>query len=121
MGLDQLINIHYNNGNHEEYYYRKVNWLRNWIIKNTGHDDSVNCEPINLTKENIQSLLNDCNYVLENRKEANKTLPTVNGFFFGSTDYDEYYYDDVEEVKNNMNDLLDNWNDISQVEYVDWW
>lgn len=30
----------------------------------------------------------------------------MDGFFFGSTDYDEYYYEDVKEVKNYIEKTL---------------
>jgi len=33
---------------------------------------------------------------------ANALLPTREGFFFGSTDYDQYYYDDLKYARDNI-------------------
>lgn len=33
--------------------------------------------------------------VLSNKELAEELLPTTSGFFFGSTDYDQWYYEDV--------------------------
>lgn len=37
---------------------------------------------------------------------AETLLPTMEGFFFGSTDYDEYYFEDVKEVRDYVKDIL---------------
>lgn len=34
-------------------------------------------------------------------------LPTASGFFFGGTDYDEWYFKDVEDTIKIINDVLD--------------
>ena len=36
--------------------------------------------------------------VIKNPKIANELLPTGDGFFFGSTEYNEWYYNDVKET-----------------------
>ncbi len=33
--------------------------------------------------------------VIENAEEISKILPTQSGFFFGSTDYNQWYYEDI--------------------------
>lgn len=49
--------------------------------------------------------------IIENAEEVAKILPTTDGFFFGSTDYDEYYLQDIDytiEVLESLSkDLLD--------------
>jgi hypothetical protein len=37
---------------------------------------------------------------------AKELLPTSEGFFFGSTDYDEYYYNDLKETSEGIDKLL---------------
>jgi len=44
--------------------------------------------------------------IMENTKVAEKLLPTSSGFFFGSTDYDEYYYQDLLDTKKILEDIL---------------
>lgn len=36
--------------------------------------------------------------IMTNQEYAHKLLPTHSGFFFGSTDYDEYYLSDIEST-----------------------
>lgn len=36
--------------------------------------------------------------VLKDSSVAHKLLPTTSGFFFGGTDYDEYYWQDIQET-----------------------
>lgn len=44
--------------------------------------------------------------VIENPNEIDAILPTAEGFFFGSTDYDEYYLRDIEETKEALDKIL---------------
>jgi hypothetical protein len=37
---------------------------------------------------------------------ARELLPTGSGFFFGGTDYDEYYYNDLVETQKMLEELL---------------
>ena len=61
--------------------------------------DVENQVPFGITKDDVLELLDRCDRVLENHELAEELLPTVSGFFFGSTDYDEWYFEDVEAVK----------------------
>lgn len=78
-------------------YWRKCNAIHNWLVENIqdGKDD---CGEYHFGKSTIGELLNICKRVLANKESANKELPTVDGFFFGSTNYDEFYYQDIEET-----------------------
>jgi hypothetical protein len=44
--------------------------------------------------------------VIEDPTKALETLPTHEGFFFGSTDYDEWYLSDIQYTKNVLERLL---------------
>ena len=44
--------------------------------------------------------------VVENATEMKDLLPTVSGFFFGSTDYDEYYLQDCERTVKRLDLIL---------------
>ena len=39
---------------------------------------------------------------------AEDTLPSQGGFFFGSTQYDQWYYDSIESTKDFLEDYLEN-------------
>lgn len=49
-------------------------------------------------------------------------LPTTSGFFFGSTEYDEWYFKDVENVRNKFSSLLEtmDWDNESLYMHC-WW
>ena len=49
-------------------------------------------------------------------------LPTTSGFFFGSTEYDEWYFKDVEDVRNKFSKLLDKIDWSNETLYMHcWW
>ena len=72
-------------------YMRKMNAIHGWIVKNCagGEDD---CSEVYISKEKLEELLNICEQVKEDHRKAPKLLPTTDGFFFGGTDYGDYYY-----------------------------
>lgn len=81
-------------------YWRKANQIHNWFIENiqNGIDD---CEQYEVTKEDLVKLLENVQLVLKEKDKvvSERALPTSPGFFFGNTDYDEYYYTVVENTK----------------------
>lgn len=76
-------------------YWRKFNALHAYIVKNfaAGRDE---CQDILLTKRNINDLLSILKQVKEFPDKAEDLLPTSDGFFFGSLEYDDLYFDNVE-------------------------
>jgi len=86
-------------------YWRKVNAVHQWFVDNCqdGVDD---CRQSRVEREQLQNLLDGCREVLANRKGAHTILPTMSGFFFGSTDYDEYYFSDIEDTVNQLEGVL---------------
>jgi hypothetical protein len=44
--------------------------------------------------------------VLADRTKADELLPTEGGFFFGGTEYDEYYFQDLEYTQRRLTELL---------------
>ncbi len=78
-------------------YWRKANQIHNWFVKNVqnGEDD---CKEYSVEREELQDLLNVCEKVLDDPDLAEELLPTSSGFFFGSTDYDEYYEQELRET-----------------------
>jgi len=84
-------------------YYRKVNFL----IRHFGYpEDATKVMEVPVTKEQVESLVEKCKAVLENHDSAEELLPTVDGPFFGGTDYDEDYYYDVKSVLKDFEKIL---------------
>ena len=82
-------------------YWRKANQIHNWFLENCGPRDCDgdpidDCRPIEVPVDKLEQLLEDCKKVLEDHDLASVLLPTQSGFFFGSTSYDEWYFEDLE-------------------------
>lgn len=86
-------------------YWRKANAIHQWFVNKCakGEDD---CKPIYVEKEELEELLDACNKVLENHDLANELLPTTSGFFFGSVQYDEWYFKELEYTKELLESVL---------------
>lgn len=99
-------------------YFRKVNFLM------TFFNYEGNCEFKEIAKYELEDLVERCNAVLtaSNRKEkAEDLLPTQSGFFYGSTEYDKYYYEDVKEVRDWASGVLNDLKDEEMVLMYCWW
>lgn len=90
-------------------YFRKFNALHSYIVK-TFADGVDNCQDIILYKEDVEQIKKVLDDVLEANTEekAKELLPTQSGFFFGGTDYDEFYFEDVKDAADLMQSFLDN-------------
>jgi hypothetical protein len=87
-------------------YWRKANAIHQWFVDNVqGGEDE--CKPHYVSREQLIKLKQLCEEVLANRDRAATLLPSASGFFFGSTDYDQYYYDDLETTVQIVNDCLE--------------
>lgn len=89
--------------NYEVGYWRKANQIHNWFIQNCADKDECgdpidDCRPIEITVNKLEKLLKTCKQVLADHSLASSLLPTQSGFFFGPTDYDEYYFKDIEDT-----------------------
>jgi hypothetical protein len=75
-------------------YWRKANAVHDWFVKNVqkGVD---NCGSYYVDRYKLIELRVLCDTVLKNRYDASETLPTASGFFFGGTEYDEWYFDSL--------------------------
>lgn len=96
---------------YEAGYWRKANQIHKWFVDNV-QEGNDNCGEYLVTTEQLERLLELVNEVLRNRDKANELLPTANGFFFGSYDYDEGYFDDLIQTKAIIENVLalDNFN-----------
>lgn len=115
MGLDITLKTSKN-----EKYFRKVNFLIPFVESQTGTVVD-NCEPVKLTKDDLTVLVDRCKEVLAHHKKASSLLPTRDGFFFGSTDYDEWYFKDVQQVHDSVSDLLSTMTGRMKATFYAWW
>ena len=114
-------------GSNELVYWRKANMIRQWIVDHTDYPQDCNCMYHELSREQIEALLSDCKKVYEaqDNKLSAEILPTSSGYFFGGTEYDEYYYEDIRYTIEKLEELLEDWDEITcnnwKVCYYEWW
>ena len=78
-------------------YWRKANQIHRWFVENVQNGVD-NCGEYSVSKGELEELRNICTEVLNDHSKAEELLPAASGFFFGNTDYDEWYYNDVENT-----------------------
>jgi len=76
-------------------YWRKANAIHRWFVDNVQEGED-NCRDYYVNRYQLEELKALCQRVLGFRHLAVEQLPTTEGFFFGSTDYDEFYFSDLE-------------------------
>lgn len=113
-------------------YWRKANAIHYWFVNNV-QDGEDNCADHYIQREQLEELLKLCKKVkavaklktgkvqngtingvpnmedgkfIENAEEVAELLPTQSGFFFGSTDYNEYYYQDILDTIDILENIL---------------
>ncbi len=89
-------------------YWRKANAIHKWFV-DTLADGVDECQEIHVPLEKLKELRDTCFEALsipagmDFADHADSVLPSTSGFFFGSTDYDDYY---VQDLQNTM-DCID--------------
>ena len=94
-GVDVSVNVA---------YWRKSNQIHNWFVINVqrGEDD---CGEYYVSHNKLKELVNTCTLAITN-KDPN-LLPPREGFFFGSTDVDEWYWKDIMDTINQLQPIID--------------
>ena len=85
--------------------WRKANQIHKWFVDNV-QDGVDECQESHVEVEKLYQLRDLCEQVVNDPDRAAELLPTGSGFFFGSTDYDEWYHRDVKETLDWLNDFL---------------
>ena len=83
-------------------YFRKVNFLYAYFGNKLVNESCI------ASKEEIKQLIDTCNDVLKHKGDedyAIEHLPTTSGFFFGFTDYSDWYYNNVKDCIKQMRKL----------------
>lgn len=98
--------------NVEVAYFRKVNFLLPFF----HYED--NCEEKRISKAEVEALLDAC----EKEIKGEEVLEPTAGFFFGSTDRDEYFYERIVDVVKKFTAILNetDWESEELYMYC-WW
>lgn len=122
MGLDMYL-FERKTGT-ELMYWRKANQIRRWFVDHLNDfDPSDNLGKYDVSREVLQDLIDDIDYVLEDEsiERAEEVMPTGSGFFFGNTEYDEYYFDSLRYTREQLQEILDTTSEEDEIYYTEWW
>jgi len=101
-------------------YWRKANQIHRWFVENVqnGVDD---CGEYSVSKSELEELRNICTEVVNDHSKAEELLPSAAGFFFGNTDYDEWYYNDVQHTIEIIDKIIGETNPNQDIYYSSSW
>lgn len=116
MGLDQFL---FNEHDTEVMYWRKANQIHSWFERKVGGVE--NCKAVDVTMEQLLKLKEDCKKVIEDPNSASEILPTTPGFFFGSLDYDDWYFQDIENTIKAIEKIQGEYGSDDKFFYYAWW
>lgn len=89
-------------------YWRKANQIHAWFVQKI-QDGKDECQRSWVGRDDLRELRELCATVLEHKSNlaaAQKLLPPQEGFFFGGTEIDEGYYEDLEHTVNVLTQVL---------------
>lgn len=86
-------------------YWRKANAIHQWFVDNV-QDGVDECDEVFVPREKLEELMALCKEIIAEPKKGETLLPTKSGFFFGGTDYDEYYIGDVKYTAERLEKIL---------------
>ena len=101
-------------------YWRKANQLHRWFVENVQNGVD-NCGEYSVSKGELEELRNICTEVLNDHSKAEELLPSTSGFFFGNTDYDEWYYNDVQHTIEIIDKIIGETNPNQDIYYSSSW
>ncbi len=84
-------------------YWRKANQIHKWFVDNC-QDGVDECQKAWVSRGQLEELLKLCKETQETKNA--ELLPPESGFFFGSTEIDEWYWTDIEETIKMLEGLL---------------
>ena len=86
-------------------YWRKSNQIHQWFVQNVqGCKD--NCAEYSVSLDQLKLLSKTIEPALVSTAAATELLPTSEGFFFGSQEYDEYYFEDLKNTKEQIDKII---------------
>jgi hypothetical protein len=133
----------------EVMYWRKANHIHNWFVENT-QEGNDNCQTSYVDREKIEELVGILNQVKDSLEKSPKVkrqvvsgysnggetyeeievfgdtsvaeelLPTQGGFFFGGTEYGEYYLGTIIETLEVLEKELEDENNTDFYYHASW-
>lgn len=86
-------------------YWRKANAIHKWFVDHCqdGDDD---CRAAEVSRTQLQELLDTCVKVQANHSLASELLPPQSGFFFGGVEVDDWYFEQITDTIKILESVL---------------
>jgi len=102
-------------------YWRKANAIHQWFVDNVQNAED-DCKLYAVSSGQLKTLLELCEQVLKAPDKAPILLPTQEGFLFGSTEYDNRYFQNVDyTVEVLKSELSEDADESQEYEYQSSW
>ena len=86
-------------------YWRKANSIHAWFVKNV-QDGKDECQESWVSREVLEELVEICKQVIEKPELSRDLLPPQPGFFFGNTEIDESYFQNLDKTVYSLQKAL---------------
>lgn len=101
--------------------WRKANHVHKFFVDNVQRGED-NCGTYDVSRGDLEQLLKLCEQVLKDPTKADELLPRSEGCFFGSEEYDEWYFADIDYTVDVIKRVLENCKDyVWSFEYSSSW
>lgn len=77
--------------------WRKANQIHGWFVRNSPKPCGE-CESVPIEDDLLKRLLEDCKKVKADHSLAEELLHPYEGFFFGSYEIDDHYFEQIDET-----------------------
>jgi hypothetical protein len=94
--------------------------VREWITSRIGIPPNGR-GAIAVTKEFLTELLESCNAILADHNRAESLIPINTNDFDPDQDYNDEYFDQIEETKNQLDNLFKTWKSRKPLYYFEWY
>lgn len=96
------------------WYWRKANQIHNWMVNNVqgGNDD---CGLYEVSIDQILKLHKEIVFAMATKDTSN--LPPTSGFFFGSTEVDQWYWENLADTKKYLEEMQDLFEDNTDTQF----
>ena len=99
-------------------YWRKVNAIHAWFVKNVQNEED-DCREYYVPREKLSELREVCRKTLFDKNPD--LLPPQSGFFFGSYDIDEWYWEGIKNTIKQIDRVLNIQDDSLSFYYQSSW
>lgn len=103
-GHDEYFARHYLTANQLVMCWRKANAIHGWFVDNVQQGDD-DCRAYDVSIDDLKSLASVCKEALDERDF--ELIPPREGFFFGSSEPDDYYWYNLQDTHGKLMKLIE--------------